>query len=477
MKNRKSFKYGSYAVLLTVIVVAVTVLVNAILGFASIRPKLKIDVTKEKMYTIGDKTKEVLSKLEKDVEIIVLTAENKYDVDILKKTFEQYQANGNGKITIRYVDLDKDPRFITRELDPEKVTGIAEGDIVVKCGDRIKLIQQSEMVESSYDESGYSQTTGLKIEQAFTSAISNVTSASTPVVYFVTGHGEAAMSSALTQLTGTLDVNNYEVKETNLLEGVPEDAAALVFVEPQQDLLAAEMDTLLAWTDKGGDLIVMLGAQPEGSVDYANFNKVLEKYNLALQNDLVIEDSQSNYVSDKQILIPYLLQNDVTTALDQESLRILLPTSRSVAELGNTKEWVKTSPIFQTSDQSYRLTAESGYQSAEQGPMYLGWICEYTGGTNASKAVVIGNSNMITDSWLDQAASYDNGNGKRYFVAMLNWMQDSQSDIYIPAKSTESAALTMSELQKSIVRLLVSIIIPLAFVGSGIFVWMRRRHL
>lgn len=476
MKNKKSLKYGTYAVVFTAIVIAFIVLVNAILGLGAIRPKLKVDLTKEKLFSIGAQTQEILNGLSNNVEIIVLTPENKFQITMLKEIFEQYKVKSNGKVAVSYVDLDLDPRFIKRELDPDKITGVAEGDIVVRSDKRMKLITENDMLSSSTDQYGQSTFNGYLVEQAFTGAIKNVTAESTPVVYFVTGHGELDLATYMTSLRGSIEVNNYDVKETTLLEGIPEDAAVLAFVEPVEDLLPAEAETLLAWLDKGGDAIFMAGANVEGK-EFTNFNKAFVRYNLQVSSDSVYEDSQTNYVEDKSILIPIGYENEIVTSLDQESMRILLPNSRSIQMLINDKEWVKTVPIFITSQKAYRFDISSEYKVPEPGQFALGASSVYEGGTGNSKVVLIGNSLCVNDAWLAQAAQLDNGNGKRYFVSMLNWMQDKQNDITISAKGAEVPPLNITEGSRLFVFVLTIAVIPLLIMGFGFIVWMRRRHL
>ncbi len=67
--NKRSLKFGSYSVALTAIVIAAVVILNAIVGATQIRDRLKIDLTSQKLYSIGEKTDEVLKELNQDIEI------------------------------------------------------------------------------------------------------------------------------------------------------------------------------------------------------------------------------------------------------------------------------------------------------------------------------------------------------------------------------------------------------------------------
>ena len=57
------------------------------------------------------------------------------------------------------------------------------------------------------------------------------------------------------ELKSTITANNYEIEELSLSNPVPEDAATIFFVSPKTDLLAKELENLLAFMEKGGDAI------------------------------------------------------------------------------------------------------------------------------------------------------------------------------------------------------------------------------
>ncbi len=474
MFNARTMRYGSYAFIVTVIALALLVGLNALLGVDRVRTALRVDITANKLFSVGEQTTNVLKDLKKDVEFIVLLDEKDFSSSMLKEIFKQYELKSNSKVKLRFVDLDKDPQFVKRELDPDSITGIAKGDMVVKCGKKVRLINNSELQDTQYDQqTGQTYSNGLLIEQTFTGAIQSVTSEVTPVVYFLSGHGEMSPDSDLSTLKGTLDINNYQVKSLALTEAVPADASALVIANPSTDLLGAETALLNDWLKtKGGDLIVLASANPSAS-EMPNLASVLENYNLKLNNDLVLEGSQQNYIDKQNYVIPRVAANEITTKLDSQSVMLLLPDSRTVEITNNSKEWLTSFPIFQTSDQAARMDVASGYKEAIPGSFLMGAATTSKGGAIVSKVIVIGNSSFITNDGMAQTTD----NGKRYILTMINWMQDKTDEIIIPAKDNSVPLLKMTEQSTFIVFLALTAILPLIIIGLGVFVWMRRRHL
>ncbi|NLE25816.1 MAG: GldG family protein, partial [Clostridiaceae bacterium] len=316
MINKKSLKFGSYAFMATVVIIAIIVIFNALLGLDSIRDRLRLDITKNQLFSLSEPSITMLDELEKDVEVIILTDEKYYQGSEILEVIKQYDVKSNGKVKVRFVDVEKDPTFVEREIDPNQVKGISEGSIVVKSGKNSKVVSKNEMVE--YDYSTYnSYPVALKIEQAFSSAIKSVTADFTPVIYFATGHGE--MTANLSELKSTITANNYEIKDLSLANAVPEDAATIFFVSPKTDLLPGELENLLAFMEKGGDAIFLMDVQNTAE-EIPNFDMVFERYSLALNNDIVLEGDQNWYMNEFTVIIPQPNENDVTINLDPKSL-------------------------------------------------------------------------------------------------------------------------------------------------------------
>lgn len=466
--NKKSLKYGSYAIAATVVVIAIIVFLNAILGLDMVRNRLRFDITKNKMYSLSDTSIEMLNKLDKNIEIIILTEEKNFQYTEILEVLKQYNLKSGGKVTTRFVDVEKDPTFIERELDPDQVKGIDSGSIVVKSGSKNKVVSQSDMIEYDYS-SGTPQASGLKIEQAFTSAIKSVTADKTPVIYFSKGHGEIVLDQQLSDLKATITSNNYEVKELSLVNAIPEDASVIVFASPKTDLQPKELENLMGYLENGGDALFLMDVQKTKD-ELPNFDHVYERYSLSLNNDYVLEGDQNWYYNDFNIIIPQPNDNEITTNLDPQSLFLYMPNCRSVNIDQAKKDWITTKPLFMTSEKSQSQDLATNEKT--QGPFMLGAISEFEG-ADSSRIALVGNATFVTDSWMQSAGD----NGKRYVMSMLNWMRGGDDSVFIPAKSLDPQPINMTTQSMFVSFILLTFVLPLAIIGLGVFVWARRRHL
>ena len=113
-------------VIMICVATAIALVVNMLVGMAN----LKWDLTSNKMYSIGDTTKEILEGLEKDVIIYGLFDEEKLSAgDIYKDVvylLEQYDRYP--RITVKYVDIERNPGFVN-EIDPDKLLELAVGSL------------------------------------------------------------------------------------------------------------------------------------------------------------------------------------------------------------------------------------------------------------------------------------------------------------------------------------------------------------
>ena len=175
--DRKALKNGSFSMLYTVILVAVIVVINLIVG--EIPEKYtQIDVSSQKLYTISDETVKFLKGLQQDVTIYHIVQNGNED-EILEKMLTRYEETSD-HITVEKKDPVLYPNFISQYTQEQ----VSDNSLVVVNGEKSKVISYNTLYETNYDYyTGSSSTTGFDGEGQIDSAISYVTSEDIPVVY------------------------------------------------------------------------------------------------------------------------------------------------------------------------------------------------------------------------------------------------------------------------------------------------------
>ena len=174
LKTRK-FKVGSLATALTVVVTAIIIVINLIVGQLTDKFSLSLDLTQNKIFSLTEQSINFIKNLDKDVEIILLSDENTFTQTNsyfaqANSVLRKYDLNSN-KIKLTYVDTVKNPTYLN-EYQDENLT---ETSIIVKSGDKHKIITVQDIFDIQRSYYG-STITGSKAEQELTSAILYVTS-------------------------------------------------------------------------------------------------------------------------------------------------------------------------------------------------------------------------------------------------------------------------------------------------------------
>ena len=163
--NKKYLKNGSYSSVMIVVFVAIIIVINMIVGNLPSK-YTQLDISSEKLYTIGDETKAMLKDLDKDVTIYQIAQSGSEDENItnLLKKYEDESKH----IKVEHKDPVVNPKFVTEYTSDD----LSANSLIVVCGDRNKVIDYNNIYESTIDYQTYSsQTTGFDGEGQITSAI------------------------------------------------------------------------------------------------------------------------------------------------------------------------------------------------------------------------------------------------------------------------------------------------------------------
>lgn len=473
--HSRNLKYGSNSVILVLAVVVIAVLVNLLVGMAD----LKLDLTPNKLFSLSDVTKKQLKDLKQEVQIIGLFDDGKIgasdDYKEVTDLLGLYEKNSN--IKVKYVDPDRNPGILN-ELDPDDTMDLGSASFVVKSTvngkEKKKKLDYYDLFTTDYTESYEQYKTGSTAEQGFTGAIKYVTSEVTPVVYFTEGHNEIDVDSEYENLKYFLDKNNYLVKKLNLLttDKIPEDAELVIVASPKNDITIGERDVLETYLKSGGKAVFMFDYL-ENDPSYDQLNNLLGTYNVAVNYDKVKETNSNNHLPNDE----YTIVLDVpSNSIIPQAFNTLINNSRSISILKNTKDYIKTTSLMSTSDGAVGEMVNKSRGEDLKGPLDIAVAVENQGGTKTSKILVMGNASFISNSAADAYGQYYN-NSITFFLQAMSWMIDKTDELIVPAKQNVDNTIQITQLQSSMMGGVLIIIFPLLILGSGLMVYLRRRHL
>lgn len=353
--KKSSTVSGVYSATVVVLIALIIVVGN----FVASRVLARIDLTKDKEFTISKATRDVLRDLDDVVTINVYFSKKlPPNLATLKRSIDDvlrgYQAYSHGKVRVAYVDPSGSPEDEQRM----RFLGIPQVQLNVLEKDQLQVINGYMGIAILYADRHQSipivQDVGT-LEYDLTAGILQVLSTKKRVVGFLAGNGAPELNRDFEALNRML-AQTYEVRPVDLSQGrqpVPEDINTLVVARPTQvpERVQWQIDQYIM---RGGRVIFMVDPlRLDDQMGLANpipinsgLDAMLASYGVKLDRALV-QDRQCENAGFSQgyirYTVPYPLwpkiagkglsqQNPITSRLDALVLPWCSPLQVLVAE-------------------------------------------------------------------------------------------------------------------------------------------------
>lgn len=513
---RKKLKYGSMSAVVLVFVIAIVIVVNLICGVLNKRYPVKLDLTPDKRYDLTDESIDVLKNMDKDVEITVTTPRNSfaamavqykqmfmqyygqnvempYEIipEILDK-YSVYAESGKGSIDVKYVDINKDPDVIARYKSSYNGE-IGETNIIFSCGDRVKVLNQEEVIGMITPSQGSTQTKMDMVfngESLITANIMSVTD-SNPKRVAVTAkmNGNNIWDNTHASLAASFEAflgkNGYDCTEVDVATDAlsPDDYDMIVVAAPAFDFSDDIITKLSDFLYNGGNYEKnMIYIQNFYATDLPNITEFLEDWKIQVGTDVILDDDMTQVRIAALGSVDYapmlsVSDTDAVGTLPNDTLPIVAPGARVVSGITKNNESV-LSEILKSKPTSY--TASLVDKSAEKGEAgeYSAIIKsrkETASGINVygSNLLVIGSPFMLDNSILSNTNTFNNAT---VILNTVNNMTGKDSGVIIPEKAIQQNNISLSTGKAKAIEIIVILVIPIAIAVAGAVVLLRRKN-
>ncbi len=448
----------------------------------------RFDWTASELYTLSEKSTNVLKELKRDVEFIVFLAPEQQEIyQPTTELLDRYKA-ASPRVKVRVVDAAKNP------LEAQQLVqkyGVTTTGVVVASGNDRRVIDSNELAEldfRSFQTTGAPQMTGYKGEQLFTSAILQISEGRKPRVLFTTGHGERSLDDqsgrGMAGAQQILGPDNFEVSEWASLgkPAVPPGTDLLVIAGPASSFVQPELDAFAAYLNNGGRMLVMLDPTLGPGAGSGLVNTALEgwlgRYGVKMGNDIVVDPSNPlPFFGPETIFTTHYEEHPITRALAEGNLPVLMSVVRSVG--WGSAPGVKANSLLRTSPEGWGETNLAALDRTAKdaqdlgGPVSLGVVAESAAtapGKRPMRMVVFGDSDFASNQLLQA-----NQANIVLLSNALNWLAEREALLGIPPKKTEQVKLTLTDDEYRTVYLLAAAL-PLLAVALGTGVFLRRRR-
>lgn len=446
----------------------------------------RFDWTKTQLYSLSEKSLNVVRSLGKDVNVYVFSSPGAPLSDEVQEILSRYQA-ASSHLKARVLDPVKNISETERLLQQYQ-TRLSQGSIkvVFDDGTERRIFDESNLADFDYSAlqmGGPPKIEAFKGEEVFTGALVELTSGKKPKVLFVTGHGEKRIddpASGFRGLSQLLARNNVETDSWASLgqAAVPDGTDLLVVAGPTASFVPPELDAFSAYLAAGGRMLWLLDPpiRPEGGIGDLGVEDWLLRVGVKAGRDVVIDpDKTVPFFGAETFFVQTFGDHPVCKALTEAQLSVIVSLARSVGKASEAPGYTATE-LLMTGAEGWgetNLAAPAEKDPGEAaGPVSVGVAVEAIGGEAASpkaRLVVLGDSNFASDELIAS-----NGNAVLLDNA-FNWLLKRESLLGIPPKKPEQARLDVTGDQ--LIKVFLSIaLLPLAAIAAGVAVYFRRRR-
>lgn len=477
-------KYGSKYALISIILAAL-LLLTSLVGVFLPRKLTSLDMTAGRIYKISNTTKQFLSELDEDITIYVI------DADTTQKKFEEYikrYAECSDRISVEYVNSSENesvaamlaeygfssaypPTAYSLLVCSESRTQFADfSGLFTYSNEKLGFTELSgsyynyyaQLFSSSEDYADYldaliSETDmNFHGEMALTQLIEYVAADIIPQAYFMTGHGEDSTVDG--NFATLLNYYGYPFGVYDAASGdaIPADAACLIINEPKVDFSAEQLDALIEYLSKGGNMMLLLS--PECAT-MTNLAALTEYCGFCVTEGVVMEDikesEDAEAVPSKTISATLNIDHDMFASVNTASFSLTEASAIAISEELRKAQLV--TPIIASSDEAY---IEGGEEKDS-----------YILGVAAEEETDAGNMRVVCFTGAESFNSKENSADTLTLpVCALSWVAEG-----FVSEIEETAPTPYQEKYLSITRdkaiylgLMFAIVVPACVVGFGV---------
>ncbi len=290
--NKVKTKYGTYAIVISAIVIVVAIGLNVLFGVLAKRVNLDLDISLKGENTLNKENIEFLKSIDKPVTITVCSTReeyvsymDKYNGDVLGISsanptdyYEQslrfldlYKLYSNN-ITVKFLDL-QDPAFAD-VVEDFSASEFFYGDFIVSAKHTVNGEEVERKVLVNYDDIYYlsnpyganasyyammmgtskmNVVQGSNFESAVSGAIRKVISTETKKVGIIQTH--CNITNAQYFDSKILNINNFDVEviTDKIITSIPDEYSLLIITAPKEDFAVSELDVIEEWLDNNGN--------------------------------------------------------------------------------------------------------------------------------------------------------------------------------------------------------------------------------
>jgi len=427
------------------------------LGYLATRYHLQHDLTHNASNSLEPASVEVLKQLSGPVNITVYATEQDARLGDIRKIIRDFLSlyqRYKPDINLVFVDPSKEPEK-TRAANIQ-----LNGEMVLEYAGRSEHLSQIN-------------------EQIVTSTLLRLAHTRDQIVMYLDGHGERKLDGIANHDLGSLfgaklKQNGFHLNSLNLAlaQEVPSNVSVLVIAQPQLDLMPGELDKLMRYIDRGGNLLWLLDAEPLHGLE-----PIAEKLDLLLPPGIVIDPAANGMNAPSTWSLgatypPHAITRNFNLITAFPSARPLVWNENpdwqhhALVEVA-ARGWVSRSMFGGKGD-----TNQPVFDKLRDtpGPVIIAMALQRRINDRDQRIVVVGNGAFLSNSYAGNGGNVDLG------VNMVNWLAGEEHLITLQPRAAKDSSLVLSRTELNVISIGFLLVLPLLLAGAGGYIWWKRRR-
>lgn len=431
--------------------VILLLLLVGLLGYFAAQTRQQWDVSQNGRNSLSKASIEILQKLQGPVQVTAYATEQHAQFGGIRKIITDFVAlyqRAKPDLSLTFIDPAEQPKLA------QKAGVQVNGEMVITFNQRREHLT-------------------VINEQAFSNVLMRLARAEDKLIIALSGHGERRLDGSanydLGEFGRQLRANGFNSQPLNLAieQDVPANASMLMIASPQTDLLEGEVDKLLNYIDRGGNLLWL--------VDQESLRGLLpltEKLHLTLTPGVVVDPQAEQLKAPITFALGANYGQHVIT--NQFDYITVFPFSRQIT-INENEEWHAVS-LVEVAQQGW---VETGDLQGEivfdqdtdvEGPIGIAAALTRNIQDREQRVIVVGSGHFLANTYLGNGSNLDFG------INLVNWLTGDEELIVIQPRATLDSHLVLSESELTLIVVGFLVLLPLLFLGSGIVIWWHRRR-
>jgi len=443
LRQQHRIRHGVFVILLLVLMV--------VLGYLATQYRMQWDISQNQRNSLNEASIDILQKLPGPVQVTAYATEYQAEIGDIRKVIADFISlyqRIKPDLVLQFIDPVEQP------LLAQQANVQINGEIVISYRHKTEHL-------------------AVINEQTFSNALMRLARLEDKLIIELSGHGERKLDGHanfdLGEFGKSLQRSGFSNQSLNLAieRDIPLNADLLIIASPQVDLLPGEVDKLLEYIDRGGNLLWL--------VDQESLRGLLpltEKLRLTLTPGTVVDPHAEQLKAPVTFSLGAVYgQHPITSGFQYITV---FPYARQIT-IDDNADWNSVSLVEVAPDgwvETGDLNAGIAFDEAVDvpGPISVAAALSRNINDREQRVVIVGSGHFLANTYLG------NGNNLDFGINLVNWLTGDEEMMVIQPRATIDNNLMLNQSQLTLMAAGQMVVLPLLFLATGISIWWYRRR-